>query len=115
MRFMASEMKKKRKDLKLIDDRMGRTYLHRRREVQEGHLTIEELLEKYPALTEPTCVSLSILGALRKILPVRTSVFIFGSFPFIVKDINDVIYFLTFYCSYSARPSGYLEKMSESS
>ena len=50
-------MKKKYKDLALIDDRMGRTYLHRRREVQEGHLTIEELLEKYPALKEPTCVS----------------------------------------------------------
>ena len=57
VRLMNNEMKKKRKDLFLIDDRMRRTYRHRRLEVQEGRLTIVELLEKYPALTESTCVS----------------------------------------------------------
>ena len=46
IRLMNNEMKKKCKDLSLTDDRMRRTYRHRRLEVQEGRLTIDELLEK---------------------------------------------------------------------
>ena len=36
---------------------MARTYVHRRKEVREGTLSLIEILEKYPALKLKSCVS----------------------------------------------------------
>ena len=55
---MTAECRKKTIDVSLFEDRMKRTFGLRRKEAYAGNLTVQNLIEKYPALRLPSCVSL---------------------------------------------------------
>ena len=57
IKTMQDECKKRYIDLNTLEDRMKRSFLHRRKDVCSGALSVVDLLEKYPALQFPCCVS----------------------------------------------------------
>ena len=59
IRDMQTEMKKRSRKIEVIEEPMLCTYMHWRKEVREGTLTIQNLLDKYPALKLQKCVSRS--------------------------------------------------------
>ena len=58
IKAMTAECLKRTIDVSLLEDRVKRTFGIRRKEVYAGNLTVQNLIEKYPALRFPSCVSL---------------------------------------------------------
>nr|XP_002126462.2 uncharacterized protein zf(c2h2)-60 isoform X2 [Ciona intestinalis] len=55
IKALDAELKKKERNLDILQDRMSRTYSIRRKEVQEGDLSILDIISKYSALRLPLC------------------------------------------------------------
>ena len=63
IKTMVEECKKRTIDLNVLEDRMKRSFFYRRKEVCSGIISIPDLLQKYPALHFPSCVSGFIMFA----------------------------------------------------
>ncbi|XP_078493512.1 sterile alpha motif domain-containing protein 3-like isoform X2 [Ciona intestinalis] len=53
---MEKELKKNVKNVDLLRDRMNRTFLFRQKECQDGAMTLNAILEKYPAFQYPVVI-----------------------------------------------------------
>ena len=58
IKAMTAECRIKTIDVFLLEDKMKRTFGLRRKEAYAGNLTVQNLIEKYPALRFPSGVSL---------------------------------------------------------
>ena len=54
---MTKEFRKNVKNVELIRDRMKRTFMFRQKEAKEGLMTVNAIVEKYPAFQFPVVVS----------------------------------------------------------
>ena len=62
IKAMTAECRKITINVSLLEDRMKRTFGLRRKEVYVGNLTVQNLIEKYPALRFPSCVRLKMFS-----------------------------------------------------
>ena len=60
LKTMQDEMKKRKKNMDIIEHRMAITYNYRMTEVRKGTLSVPQILKKYPALKLISCVSIKL-------------------------------------------------------